>query len=151
MPYYDLASVGEILDTTIEHIVANGREARSVVLIPWESAEDEAGSLLDHPVWKLVRYSIAKMLYMNIKVVCGAGDHASRSSMADTAPAIYADVLPLLAVSSCDNRGRKDPTSQEATEENQLYAPGVDITCAGAQTVTGSRIVSGTSYGKGPS
>lgn len=150
MPDYTLGSVCEVLDTAFDHIVAFGRQRRIVVLISWPSSRNEASGILSDPFWNIIRNTIARMLQMNIKVICGAGDYAIRGDrlIADTAPAIYARFMPLLVSSSCDNNGRRSPTSQEAPRGKQLYAPGVGVTCADSHTATAVRIGSGTWAGE---
>lgn len=138
-------SVIEVFPTILNDIQTKGRQGRSVVLVSWGSKSWSASGELDSPLYSLMKRFVQQMADQNIIIVAGAGNHASRNLNIDTVPAVFANSIPLIAVSGCDFRGQAAAFSQRLLGGREIFPPGVDITCADARSTTDSRRLTGTS------
>ena len=148
----------EALDNTRDHILQKGRAGRSVVSISWASPRITYHGEDDYINIKMMK--ILRSYYdSNIYIVSCAGNYAMHldefgrpRKWVDTLPAYYSFLtrarfrafFPII-VSNCDNDGILFRESQQAPSYG-LSAPGVNIRCADANTVTGIHFSTGTSF-----
>ena len=147
----------EALDNTRDHILHYRRAGRSVVSISWASPRiTDRGDYINIKMIEILRSYYDSGIY----IVCSAGNYAMDldeigrpRTWVDTLPACYPLFPPPLTsnlnfpivVSSCDNDGFHYQTSQQAPSYS-LSAPGVNIMCADAFTVTDVEFSTGTSF-----
>lgn len=154
MPDYSMESILEIFWTIHDHIRRHYRQLSSVISISWGS-----DGFMDNPTsisWGRVAADIS-MIPQSVPLICAAGNDAlevntngQQRLAVDTWPAKWAQnrfSKNVLAVGNVNIYGMRYPTSQ-VTGADQLHAPGVDITCARYNTITGTHKDTGTSYCK---
>nr|AUW30757.1 hypothetical protein [Cladonia uncialis subsp. uncialis] len=151
----------EALDNTRDQILHYRRAGRSVVSISWASPRiTDRGDYINIKMIEILRSYYDSGIY----IVCSAGNYAMDldeigrpRTWVDTLPACYPLFPPPLTsnlnfpivVSSCDNDGFHYQTSQQAPSYS-LSAPGVNIICADAFTVTDVEFSTGTSFCESP-
>jgi len=147
-------SISELLGTIIDHILANGREGKSVVTISWNAEERySASGFQRNRWWQTMDYDLKDLYRMDVPVFCSAGNEASgnQRTFSDTIPAAFALTYlspyhnQIVAVSNCDSKGARWPSSQVAGLP--IFAPGVEIECAGTGK-KGLQVETGTSFCK---
>ena len=155
MPDLSQPSAYEVLDTVIDDIHYQDRKATSVVSVSWTAP---FASFLA----QRLEQQIIELMAMGVPFVCAAGNaaqepdvHGGMRIFTDTSPAFFpsaAPYWPFFAVGNSEIDGRRCPASQLSLQgiRPQVYAPGVDITCASSTSIIGSRTDTGTSFCKSP-
>ena len=169
MPDYTAASVAEALWTISDHIKSQGRQHRSLVMIPWGSRKPvNAFRTPERKYWSQVHGYLRQLTLQDTWCIFAAGNKAierrsafdpRRRSMMDTEPGLYLydqgsptfpQAVLALAVSNTNNYGGLYHTSQVARYQSiharNVFAPGVDVKCAAHDSERGHTIQTGTSF-----
>lgn len=160
MPDYTAGSTGEIFRTIAEHVRLRGRQHRSLVIVSWGSTrsqvEMERDETLNRPRAIMKRY-LDQLGDMGVLSIFAAGNSAEQKRgrhfyrlPIDTEPASYGiDIRLGMAVSNCDNQGRRWPTSQDFGPPSK-FAPGVNVQCATHNSNWKHQRKTGTSFCRCP-
>lgn len=156
MPNFTIADILDVLETIQNDIQDRGRQGRSVVSISRATRQLVPASIPPNLYFSAMQELFQWFYDNNMIVVCAAGSNAllptagaQRRTLVDTAPTLFSKhfggIFPIV-VGASNNFGVRMPFSQSLGGSLQMYAPGVDITCAEAFSTIVYKSVHGTSY-----
>ena len=129
-----------------DDIIQQRRAKSSVILFARSSIEIYSNQSPLPVYWKNVRRLMMDQSALGVHIVTSAGNDGKRSISFDTIPAIWHETLPLIVVGAVSVRaGLADFTQGRFLDDGLVYAPGVNVSCAGGNSASGMQSVNGTS------
>lgn len=140
----DLADTELAFRLAYDDIVSKRRQKKSVVLFPRSSLESYSPGVTLPEKWDSIMDIMQLLFEQGVEIVVPADNHGTSRFALDTVPAIWASGMPLIVVGATTIYGDYADFTQGRDFISTVWAPGVDIQCAGAiSNVAGTSVAAG--------